>query len=456
MKTNPKSALRFALALAALTLNSSVTQQANAASFTTTGTLSSSRAGHSTTLLRNGTVLVAGGFNGTVRLSSSELYEPATGGWTASGALTTGRTTHTAVLMSNGKVLVAGGHVSTAGSTPTCEIYDPAARTWTQTGAMATARGNHTATVLLNGKVLVAGGFNRNTGSPVSTAELYNPATGTWTAAGALATARDYHTATLLLDGKVLVAGGAPDTAGYSSLSSAEVYDPDSRTWTAIGSMFFARQAHTATLLPDGRVLVAGGGNVGYFTSGAEIYDPSSGTWGPTGALGTARGIHTATLLPDGRVLAAGGNHNNINEPLTALSSAELYDPATGTWTASGSLNAARSTHTATLLPGGQVVIAAGYYVDSLVQLSSVELYDSAVRPITLVNLEKLPGSALQFAFTAAPNGTNAVLATTDLSLPLANWTVLGIVPEFSAGLFVFRDPQAATGSRRFYQLRSP
>lgn len=330
MKPNPKRALRFALALAALALNVLGRQPANAATFTTTGALSGSRAGHSTTLLRNGTLLVVGGFNGTVRLTSSELYNPATGGWAASGALTTGRTTHTATLMSNGKVLAA------------------------------------------------------------------------------------------------------------------------------IGSMFFARQAHTATLLTDGRVLVAGGGNVGYFTSGAEIYDPASGTWGTTGALGTARGVHTATLLPDGRVLAAGGNHNNINEPLTALSSAELYDPATGTWTASGSLNAARSTHTATLLPGGQVVIAAGYYVDSLVQLSSVELYDSAVRPITLVNLEKQPGSALQFAFTAAPNGTNSVLATTDLSLPLADWTALGVVPEFSDGLFVFRDPQAATGSRRFYQIRSP
>ncbi len=220
---------------------------------------------------------------------------------------------------------------------------------------MATARGNHTATLLLNGKVLAAGGYNRNTGSALFTAELYDPATGTWTQTGAMATVRDNHTTTRLLNGKVLVAGGAPDSAGYSSLSSAEVYDPDAGTWTTIDSMSFARQYHTATLLPDGRVLVAGGGDVGYFISSAEIYDPATGTWSATGTLGTARGIHTATLLPDGKVLAAAGNHNTLNAPtIVALSSAELYDPATGIWTASGSLNAARSTHTATLLLAGR------------------------------------------------------------------------------------------------------
>jgi len=322
---------------------------------------------------------------------------------------------------------------------------------------MAAARGNHTATLLLNGKVLVTGGFNRNTGSALSTAERYDPATGTWTATGSLAAARNYHTATLLLNGKVLVTGGAPDSAGYSSLSSTEVYDPNTGTWTAIGSMASARQAHTATLLPDGRVMVAGGASVGYFTSGAEIYDPAAGAWTATGSLGTARGIHTATLLPDGKVLAAGGNHNTVNAPtIGALSSAELYDPASGAWTASGSLNVSRSTHTAILLPSGQVLVAAGYYVNSPSWLSNAELYNSAAGRITLVNQVKLPGGAFQFAFTGASNGTNTALATTNPALPLANWTVLGVVPEFSPGLFLFSDPQAANGPQRFYRVRSP
>ena len=321
---------------------------------------------------------------------------------------------------------------------------------------MGTARRNHTATLLLNGKVLVAGGFNRNTASVVGTAELYDPATGTWTPTGSLATARDYHTATLLLNGKVLVAGGAPDAAGYSSFSSAEVYDPAAGTWATIGPMSSARQAHTATLLPDGRVLVAGGGDAGYFISGAEIYNPAAGDWTPTGSLVSARGIHTANLLPDGKVLAAGGNYNSFSAPtIVASSSSELYDPATGTWTASGFLNAARSTHVATLLPNGKVLVAAGYYVNNNVQLFSAELYNSAAGGISLINPVKLPGGAFQFAFTGAANGTNTVLAATNHALPLANWTVLGVVPEFSSGLFVFSDSQAANGPQRFYRVRS-
>jgi hypothetical protein len=278
-----------------------------------------------------------------------------------------------------------------------------------------------------------------------------------WMATGPLAVARAFHTATLLLNGKVLVAGGAPDAAGYSSISTTEVYDPDSGSWTPIGPMISARQAHTATLLPDGRVLVAGGFNVGYFTSTAEIYDPAAGTWTATGALGTSRGVHTATLLPDGKVMAVGGNHNTLTAPtVVALSSAELYDPATGLWTASGSLNAARSTHTATSLPSGQVLIAAGYYVNGPAWLTSAELYGSAAGPITLVNVVKPPGGAFQFAFTAAPNGTNTVLTTTDPALPLSNWTPLGVVPEFSPGLFRFSDPQVANDPQRFYRVRSP
>ena len=116
---------------------------------------------------------------------------------------------------------------------------------------------------------------------------------------------------------KVLVAGGAPDNLQSNSLSSVEVYNPDIGTWTTDNPMSSARQAHTATLLADGRVLVAGGFNVGYFTSSAEIYDPASGTWTATGELGAARGVHTATLRPDGKVLAVGGNHNSLNAPTT-------------------------------------------------------------------------------------------------------------------------------------------
>lgn len=459
MKTRLTIFVRLALALAAPALTLAAMAQANAPSFSSTGQLSVPRAGHSGTLLRNGKVLVTGGYNGTyttTRVAISELYDPAAGTWTATGPLAVGRTTHTASLLSNAKVLAAGGHISGAGSTATCELYDPSAGSWSQTGAMATPRGSHTATVLSNGKVLVVGGYNRNGSYTVSTAELYDPASGTWKAAGSLATARNSHTATLLPDGKVLVAGGAPDAAGYSSLSSAELYDPGSGIWTATGPMFFARQYHTATLLPDGRVLVAGGGSDGYFLASAEIYDPVAGTWSETGPMGTARGIHTATLLPGGKVLVAGGNHNSFFDPLTTLSSTELYDPASGAWSPAGTLNAARTTHTAILLPNGKVLVSCGFNYNASAWLVSAEVYDSAVGAVFISHPLKRPGGAFQFAFTGTPNGTCSVLAATNPALPMTNWTVLGVAPEYSPGLFLFSDPEAANTPLRFYRVRSP
>src|SRR5438067_1511338 len=158
---------------------------------------------------------------------------------------------------------------------------------------------------------------------------------------GSLVTARYLHTATLLPNGKVLVAGGFGSSV---PLASAELYDPASGTWTATGSLGTARYYHTATLLPNGKVLVAEGANSSGDLASAELYDPASGTWTATGSLGTAREVHTATLLPNGKVLVAGGANSS-----GALASAELYDPASGTWSATGSLAVARYYHTATL-----------------------------------------------------------------------------------------------------------
>src|SRR6266536_358391 len=179
-----------------------------------------------------------------------------------------------------------------------------------------------------------------------------------WVTTGSLVTARSDHTATLLPSGKVLVAGGR-DSGG--KLDRAELYDPVAGTWTNTGRLDHARAGHTATLLPSGKVLVAGG--EANLPSSAELYDPATGTWSTTGSLGCARDHHTATLLASGKVLVAGG----------VVCSAELYDPAMGTWTFTGNLNVGRGQHTATLLPSGKVLVAGGQNPS---YLNSAGLYD--------------------------------------------------------------------------------
>ncbi|GEM_PF-2267567 len=193
-------------------------------------------------------------------------------------------------------------------------------------------------------------------------------AVGTWTSTGSMAAGRSSHTATLLPSGKVLVAGGYTSSFGY--LASAELYDAGAGTFSPTGSMATARYGHTATLLPNGKVLIAGGIGAGASTlASAELYDPGPGTWTATTSMSAARQYHTATLLPNGKVLIAGGGSGS-----SSLASAELYDPGAGTWTATTSMGAARQYHTATLLPNGKVLIAGG--ASGSGYLASAELYN--------------------------------------------------------------------------------
>ncbi|MBI5739319.1 MAG: S8 family serine peptidase [Nitrospirae bacterium] len=281
------------------------------------------------------------------------------------GPMAAARSSFTATLLPDGKVLVAGGYAGDYLSS--AEIYDPSTGTFSATGPMSSARAHHTATLLPDGKVLISGGtvFGDYGYIYRASAEIYDPSTGTFTATGSMGSARSYHTATLLPDGKVLIAGGV-NTSDY--LSSAEIYDPSTGTFSATGPMVKARFGHTATLLPNGKVFIAGGMTwYPNYISQAEIYDPSAGTFTETGRM-LGRAEHSAILLSSGKVLVAGGDSRN--DP----SSAEIYDPSTGTFTATGSMSFAREDHTATLLPDGRVLFAGGYGNGNY--LSSAELYD--------------------------------------------------------------------------------
>ena len=246
------------------------------------------------------------------------------------------------------------------------------------TGSLNTARWGQTATLLNNGLVLIAGGnIGINPDEPTSDAELYDPATGTFTPTGSLNAARSAHTATLLSNGMVLMAGG--QNPPFNSLDSTELYNPATGTFTVAGSLSTARYYHTATLLSNGMVLMAGGWNGGYLAS-AELYNPSAGTSTVTGNMSTLRAAHTATLLNNGLVLIAGGYPGDNRSD---QASAELYDPATGTFTLTGSMSNGRTTHTATLLTNGVVLMAGGEYTSSGGYFASADLYNPAIGTFT-------------------------------------------------------------------------
>ena len=367
------------------TASATVTVTTSSSKFTPTGNLTEARGLHTATLLPNNKVLVAYGSNssantaatGYVGLSSVELYNPGTGTFTEIvGEDGVGFYGHTATLLQNGNVLLAGGFENSvweyggSASWNGASLYDSTTGKFNATGNLIASRGGHTATLLTNGKVLIAGGADTDpTGTGLASAELYDPSTGTFTQTGSMAVARFLHTATQLQNGTVLIVGGAL-TSTSNPVATAEIYDPATGVFTMTGAMATAREQHTATLLPDGRVLIVGGGSPASGGSGfqvtatAEIYDPSTGSFSATGSTIEARVSHTATLLPNGTVLVAGGGAQNAT--------AEIYDPATGSFTTTGGMEIGRSGHTATLLTNGSVLVAGG---GLFVGLASAELY---------------------------------------------------------------------------------
>jgi hypothetical protein len=356
--------------------------------WTATGSMNVAREAFTATLLKNGEVLVAGGLEGTAALSSAELYNPATGLWAPTGNMATPRAEHTATLLSDGRVLVAGG-TTTTGCACSCsalasaELYDPITGTWTLTGNMNTFRSVHVAMLMtsgpLSGMVLVAGGSSSYGGcTPIlDTAELYNPDTGLWTDTGSMTLARYWENpfSATLPDGSVFIIGGVT-CCPYHWFNEAELYDPANEMWTPTSAKMTTAQADPI-LLPDGKVLVAGGAKGTQTTAvnvaDAELFDSSTGIWTATASMSIDRNFHVLTLLPSGQVLVAGGWSGGWGV-CNDLTSAELYDSSAATWFPTGNMTAARWSFAATLLPNGQVLAAGGRDCAGNVW-SSAELY---------------------------------------------------------------------------------
>jgi hypothetical protein len=412
--------------------------------FCPTVSMASPRAQGTITLLNSGRALLAGGQNGLTSLTSATLFDPSTSSFLSTGSMSTARVGQAAALLANGKVLVTGGTDGVSRAFTSAELYDPGSGTFSPSaGSMSAARIFHSSTLLPNGKVLIAGGRDFNFGT-TATADLYDPGSDAFTPTGSLNLARRAQTATLLPDGRVLVAGGVFQPQGNSAATAtAEIYDPVGGAFAFTGSMAVARVGHTATLLPNGKVLVTGGtiGEANIIpTATAELYDPSIGLFSPAGSMVIARAFQSATLLPNGKVLLAGGLDANLN----AESTAELYDPVSGSFSLTGGLSTARENHLAAMLATGNVLLAGGFDTAQNA-LASAELYLAfAAPPLNISTLALADGNVNQ-AYSATlqtRGGTGTVTwirASGNLppGLTVSSAGVISGIPT-TAGMFGF------------------
>jgi len=322
-------------------------------------------------------IALAAGLNACsgAAVSEAPLYTNAEGERVETLAMTSPRADAASIRLGDGRVLICGGTVNAnvGGVLASAELYDPGSHRFVATGSMTVARQGHTITMLRDGRVLITGGA-RNIGfrSELSSAEIYDPATGTFSATGSMTTPREGHTATMLRDGRVLIVGGSDN--GIHALDSAEIYDPARGAFSATGHLNQPRVAQVAALLHSSKVLIAGGGRGGmpggyisYDT--AELYDPATGRFATMRArMKFDRVGAAAVLLNDSRVLIVGGKsgrivtgrHPNLRS-LTPLSSAEIYDPESSSFIRTSDMSATHFLPTATLLDNGQVLVVGGW-----------------------------------------------------------------------------------------------
>jgi hypothetical protein len=330
-------------------------------------------------------VFVAGGYDLQGNYSDAvEFYDVQTRTFESGGTMLNARIEYGAALLPSGLILIAGGSVSHEvddAGLDAAELYSPSTQTSTPTKSpLNVPRAALTATALKSGKVLLAGG-NDDTGTPLSSAEIYDPQTNTFALSQCtMADPRFAHTATLLQDGRVLLVGGfsslAPD---FTATASADIYDPETDTCMSVAPMGEPRVYHTATLLRDGRVLIAGGATVDAPTAGADLFDPTALAFIPTSTTMTdARAGHGATLLQSGTVLLTSGiDAFNPDGSSGFAPTAELYDPASDTFRrTAGDLTQTRAGHSQVLLSDGTVLLLGGGTEDGSVISATAEIYD--------------------------------------------------------------------------------
>jgi Galactose oxidase, central domain len=298
--------------------------------------------------------------------------------WAQTGSLLTKRAYHTATLLNSGKVLVTGGSSSSIGLLGSCEVYDPVSGTWALTGSLINPRGSHSATLLSSGKVLVEGGYGLN-GLPLTAAEIYDPGTGAWSSAGLLPFTYPKDPgpckSILLTSGNVMAVGGQTATSQVY-LSNCEIYNPTTNNWSSTGFLSNPRAKFQMVSLFSGNILVTGGQGAGdVYLSSSEIYNTNTGIWSMTGSMRSTRGLHAMITLPSGKVIVSGG-FGIVPGSWDFFGTCEIFDPNSGTWTTSSSMQLKRCEHLASSLPSGKIIVSGGYNRDG--DVSVCEIYDPA------------------------------------------------------------------------------
>jgi|GEM_PF-5645492 len=414
---------------------------------------------HTMTLLNDGTILVVGGttnsgISNDVRLYDSEDSRASQAEWDMLSPMSVKRSHHTATLLDDGSVLVVGGQSEDHQATNRVEIFDPVDGSWRDVASLSDARYAHTATRLNDGRVLVIGGVNAS-----SKVEIYDPQNDQWITSADLNVGRYGHRDVMLPTGHVLALGGyGIATNNLEVLQSVEFYDVENDSWTEIADLLEPRTSHTATLLPNGLLIVVGGDRSATsetnMLSSVELLDTTqelqNATWQPGAHLAISIRGHTAIALPksskhsNGALLISGGltSYGLMNDYSSA--GVYLYDPdigEAGYWHTKRALKVSRYNHVSTLLPNNQIFIFGGLEKDTEKRnklVETEEVYDLSIDPNRGLWTPLGPLNMPRYYHTATPLKDGRILAvggvkagpTAELydpeASPVGTWTLVG------------------------------